>query len=487
MAEEMAAPASGAPPAATDHEFTSHQEGPAPVPLNNASRRSTLSKSYLDVNVRGTTTPHSVNRHSHMGDIALENYFVGPRDMDAHSKLPYFLRLHGSVMPRMILPLFLVGGWATCITCISKFVKPLVVNPVLLTILGFVVGLALSFRSSSAYERYSDGRKSWATLSVQSRNLARYIWVHISERPENSKDDLLSKVTAINLILAFAVSLKHKLRFEPFAHYQDLASLIGHLDTYAKGATKEHLDEGKMTPWKRVGNYLGMSMAQSNPRKAIKRADKPLGNLPLEILTYLSCYIEEANANGTLKSPIVCGQIMTSLAALTDTQSSAERVLTTPLPVGYNILISQIVLLYIYLLPFQLFNTLDWITIPGTLAAAYIIIGLAAIGNELENPFGNDVNDLPLDSYCAELKRELDTLTSVPAPKFGDVVMGRGGGENLVLWPLSQSGAADWRERSEKDIRSALRAKVMVNGREFRGLGSGKSMESSTRKRESGK
>jgi hypothetical protein len=76
MAEEMAAPASDAPPAATDHEFTSHQEGPAPVPLNNASRRSTLSKSYLDVNVRGTTTPHSVNRHSHMGDIALENYFV---------------------------------------------------------------------------------------------------------------------------------------------------------------------------------------------------------------------------------------------------------------------------------------------------------------------------------------------------------------------------------------------------------------------------
>jgi ion channel-forming bestrophin family protein len=161
--------------------------------------------------------------------------------------------------------------------------------------------------------------------------------------------------------------------------------------------------------------------------------------------------------------------IVTSLAALTDTQSSAERVLTTPLPVGYNILISQIVLLYIYLLPFQLYNTLGWITIPGTLAAAYIIIGLAAIGNELENPFGNDVNDLPLDSYCAELKRELDTLTSVPAPRFGDVVMGRGGGENLVLWPLSQSGAADWRGRSEKDIRSALRAKVLVNV----GVGSG--------------
>ncbi len=155
---------------------------------------------------------------------------------------------------------------------------------------------------------------------------------------------------------------------------------------------------------------------------------------------------------------------MTALAALTDTQSSAERVLTTPLPVGYNILISQIVLLYIYLLPFQLYSTLGWITIPGTVAAAYIIIGLAAIGNELENPFGNDVNDLPLDHYCEELQRELDTLTSVPAPKFGEVLKGAGmGGENQVLWPLSCSGFEMWSKRSEGDIRSALRAKVVVS------------------------
>jgi ion channel-forming bestrophin family protein len=64
-----------------------------------------------------------------------------------------------------------------------------------------------------------------------------------------------------------------------------------------------------MTPWKRMGNYLGLSVAMSNPRKAIKRSDKPLGNLPLEILTYLSCYVEEVSANGTLKSPIIYGQI----------------------------------------------------------------------------------------------------------------------------------------------------------------------------------
>lgn len=85
------------------------------------------------------------------------------------------------------------------------------VSTILLTVLGFVVGLALSFRSSTAYERlvisnsylnspsnldrYSDGRKAWATLSVQSRNMARYIWIHVDERPGHEKEDLLAKVS----------------------------------------------------------------------------------------------------------------------------------------------------------------------------------------------------------------------------------------------------------------------------------------------------
>lgn len=144
--------------------------------------------------------------------------------------------------------------------------------------------------------------------------------------------------------------------------------------------------------------------------------------------------------------------------------SSAERVLTTPLPVGYNILISQIVLLYVYLLPFQLFGALGWITIPGTIAAAYIILGLAAIGNELENPFGDDVNDLPLDGYCEELRRELDILTS----RKVELRAKSGGG--LVLWPLSLSARDEWKGRNVEDIRSALRAKVFVGkGGEGRG------------------
>jgi putative membrane protein len=55
-------------------------------------------------------------------DDGIDHYFVGPRDLDSHSKLPHFMRLHGSVMPKMIVPLLVVGAWATLITVISKYV-----------------------------------------------------------------------------------------------------------------------------------------------------------------------------------------------------------------------------------------------------------------------------------------------------------------------------------------------------------------------------
>jgi hypothetical protein len=43
--------------------------------------------------------------------------------MDKHSKWPIFMRMHGSVTPKMILPIVLVGAWATAITCIDQFHK----------------------------------------------------------------------------------------------------------------------------------------------------------------------------------------------------------------------------------------------------------------------------------------------------------------------------------------------------------------------------
>jgi hypothetical protein len=162
---------------------------------------------------------------------------------------------------------------------------------------------------------------------------------------------------------------------------------------------------------------------------------------------------------------------------LNEVLTGTERVLDTPLPVAYSIAIAQIAWIYVLVLPFQLYPALKFITIPGSIGkpspscricvqkltctvAAYIILGLATIGSEIENPFGHDVNDLPLDTYCRQIAIELDIMTAMPPPKMDDFASRD---ENLVLFPLSTSGYPDWRNRSVEDIRDALRAKVLAN------------------------
>ena len=385
-----------------------------------------------------------------------------PRDIEKHSKVPYFMRMSGSITPRLLVPLIVVAAWATLITCISQYVHPLVVSNLLLTVLGFVVALGISFRTSSAYERYVEGRKYWAQLSQTSRDLARHIWVHTHERYDAStqlgKEDLLAKLSALNLIVAFAMALKHKLRFEPYTGYEDLSPLVSHLSTFAGDASDPN--DASIPPlrrpssWKKRGQWLGLAFAESNPRKLIKRSKKNLGNLPLEILTYLSSYVESIIKNKTLDNGPQSAMVMGNLASMNEVLAGCERVLNTPLPVAYSIAISQITWVYVLALPFQLWDSLKWVTIPGTVIGAYIILGIAAIGRQIEDPFGYDTNDLPLERFCNQIRAEVDIIASKAPPKNEDFIKGDG---NRVLYGRSYEA---WMGRSTEDIRASLKARA---------------------------
>ncbi|OAA56250.1 Bestrophin/UPF0187 [Niveomyces insectorum RCEF 264] len=394
----------------------------------------------------------------------------GPLSPVAHTPNPFSRQhtsldlddyfMHGSILPKMILPLLFLGAWSTCITCVSRFTSTsLGISNTLLTVTGFVVGLGLSFRSSTAYERYAEGRRYWAQLINTSNCLGRVFWVHAKEREENRDRDVLAKLTALNLVVAFAVALKHKLRFEPYTDYEDISGLVSHLDTYAREATLN--DPGRPLgrrygALKTAGEFLGISFATSNPRKIIKRSKRPLGNLPLEIISYLASFTDELIQNGQLAIPMQQTLAYNNIATLNDVLTGTERVLTTPVPLAYAIAISQITWLYVFLLPFQLYSSLGWVTIPASMAGGYIILGLLFIGREVENPFGRDVNDLPLEIYCAQIAAEMDLIASKSKPANRDWVESL---DNKVLWPLSSSGWNVWMHRGESKVRAALRTK----------------------------
>ena len=273
-----------------------------------------------------------------------------------------------------------------------------------------------------------------------------------------------SSIASEQVVLLPCSSQANVLQFEPAVDYPDLSPLVSHLNgTMAKNADQTNLRHQKPSSIKQFGEYLGITFAQSNPRKLIKRSRDNLGNLPHEILAHLSAYIDNAIQEDKAIPTICCQNLaFTDIRILADILTGTERVLNTPLPLAYSISISQITWAYIMVLPFQLVTKLYWVTIPATMVAAYIILGLAIIGREIENPFGNDVNDLPLEAYCTEIAADLDALTSVAASEYKKFTTDI---DNRPLFPLSYSTAADWETQSIEDIRDALRAKATTSSK----------------------
>jgi len=171
-----------------------------------------------------------------------------------------------------------------------------------------------------------------------------------------------------------------------------------------------------------AGQWLGLPGFQMDPAKAIRKGPKYHGNLPLEILTYISSYLNICITNGSMTMVPVEIQVMTAVQSLLECLTGMERILATPIPLAYNIAITHIAWLYILILPFQLVNLMGWVSIPATIAAAYIILALLAIGNELEDPFGMEVNDLDMDDYIQSLTTDLEIMTSIPPPKKDDFI-----------------------------------------------------------------
>ena len=410
---------------------------------------------------------------SRRDSLDFNDYFKGPRDSTKHSKWPLFLQLHGSILPKMIMPLTFVAAWSTAITCITMLgVHDLGIQSTLLTVTGFVVGLGLSFRSSTAYERYSEGRRLWGQLILASQNLGRMIWIHTLDDPKDDvRTSTVKKVSTMNLLVAFCVSLKHALRFEPYTEYSDLKHLVVHLNTFAREATVANPAAAgppkKRNVFKSVGEYLGVSFAASNPRKAFKRSDEPLGNLPLEILNHLAVTLDFLIRNAQLNISIHQTIAFNSVTTLNDVLTGCDRVLNTPLPIAYGIAISQITWVYIVVLPFQLVTTLEWIAIPGSIFATYIILGLLLIGREIENPFGHDVNDLALDRFCDQIAHDLDLISAFDKRTTSDVFMLND--ENKPLYPVSHASAKVWLNRDEDALHEALRAKPKTNFNRIRG------------------
>lgn len=278
------------------------------------------------------------------------------------------LQLKGSVIPAILHRVIWCGLFGVSISVVYYLNIP-VSQPILGTVIpSIVLGLLLVFRTNTAYERFWEGRKLWGNLVNHTRNLARQIWVAVAEiKPE----DRMKKISTLRLLVAFSVATKLHLRGEPINH-----------------ELEELLDSSK---------YFKL---------------KTMNNPPLEVAFWIGDYLQQQVNRQTLNDYqlIALQQLLNSMV---DSLGSCERILRTPIPLAYAIHLKQLLLLYSLLLPFQLVGSLGWWTGPIVALVSFTLFGIEAIGIEIENPFGYDANDLPLDTICATMKRNIEDLITL--------------------------------------------------------------------------
>jgi len=143
-----------------------------------------------------------------------------------------------------------------------------------------------------------------------------------------------------------------------------------------------------------------------------KRAPIQNENIPLEITMLFSSYIVSLQRRSLIDIG-VANSLNGSVTSFTNTLCALERILTTPIPSAYAIHLKHATWLYLLILPWQLIGTLKYLAIPVTSLVAYLFLGLLHIGEQIENPFGYDRQDLNLDFFCHNIiRRELSEIVS---------------------------------------------------------------------------
>jgi len=101
-------------------------------------------------------------------------------DPFAKRKLPYPLRVTGSVGLQIWPHILAMCALTTAVVVTSKYTHVnLGISPTLTSVIGFVVGLSITFRNQTAYERYAEGRRLWNQLQTVVRNMGRTIWLQV--------------------------------------------------------------------------------------------------------------------------------------------------------------------------------------------------------------------------------------------------------------------------------------------------------------------
>ena len=226
------------------------------------------------------------------------------------------------------------------------------------SLLGIVLGLFLVFRTNTAYDRWWEGRRLWGSLVNSTRNLALKLNAYISK--ENHEDrDWFSKMIS-NFVFA----------------------------------TKEGLRQGVQ-----LNELEPVSESFFEDLKKYKHKPNRISALLYEKVNTLY-------KNGQLTGD----QLITidkELKDLIDIMGACERIKNTPIPYSYMMYLKKFIFIYIITLPFGFVTESGYFTVLIVLLITFVLMSVELIAEEIEDPFGHDLNDLPTDELALKIKENV--------------------------------------------------------------------------------
>lgn len=258
--------------------------------------------------------------------------------------------------------------WAAGAVEVHRRFNRVEVPPTGHALIGVALGLLLVFRTNASYDRYWEGRKAWEKITSETRNLARATRALLG-------DERAFLEPVLNWTIAFPYACMHQLRGE--------RSLGAAATRLPAGAVEDVLAED---------------------------------HVPLAIATRISRLLAERRFQGGTFPERAVMAIDAHVRGLIDSIGVCERIQDTPMPFAYVVHLRRALMLFLLTLPFALVNPFGWMTVAYTGLIGYVLLGIDEIGVEIENPFGTDHNDLPLEAICAEIEQNLSSALNRPAP-----------------------------------------------------------------------
>jgi putative membrane protein len=300
---------------------------------------------------------------------------------DRPSGLKLFLLLRGSVLPRILPTLVVNIVIATLVTWShgDLFDLKITLTTIPFTLIGLPIAIFLGFRNNAAYDRFWEGRKLWGELVHRSRSFSRQCLSLIDYPAAADASGGLAdaRVRMVYRAIAYAHALRDLLRRQETAAELNTLLLPCELAQMEKSSSKPDF----------LMLQMGMDLRQC---------------------------LKEGRID-----PCLAASIDATLSSMTAAGASCERIKNTPIPFSYTLLLHRTAYIYCFLLPFGLVDSIGFMTPFVVAIVAYTFFGLDALGDEIEEPFGLESNDLPLDAICRAIEidlREALRDRHVPAP-----------------------------------------------------------------------